>query len=177
VSAPVFGRPGAAQSRDLIIVAAAESELLERCRPLFNAMAQQTVTVGQAPWQANAIKLCGNFMIAGMIEAFGEAFATLRKAAIDPHLFLQITNGLFRSPVYENYGQTIADEHFDPAGFALKLGLKDLRLLLATADECAAPMPLASLIRDHLVSAVANGQQELDWSSVARVAARDAGLS
>jgi 3-hydroxyisobutyrate dehydrogenase-like beta-hydroxyacid dehydrogenase len=176
LSAPVFGRPDAAESRKLIVVAAGPSELVELCRPLFDAIGRQTSVAGSEPWQANAVKLCGNFMLASMIEAFGEAFGLLRKAGVDPHVFLEIVNGLFASPVYGNYGRIIADEQFSPAGFALKLGLKDIRLALETADECAAPMPLASLIRDHFLSAVAHGQAELDWSSVTRVPARDAGL-
>ena len=176
LSAPVFGRPDAAESRKLIVVAAGPSELVYLCRPLFDAIGRQTSVAGSEPWQANAVKLCGNFMLASMIEAFGEAFGLLRKAGVDPHVFLEIVNGLFASPVYGNYGRIIADERFSPAGFALKLGLKDVRLALETADECAAPMPLASLIRDHFLSAVAHGQAELDWSSVTRVPARNAGL-
>jgi len=111
-----------------------------------------------------------------MLETFGEAFATLRKAGVAPHLFLEVMNALFASPVYANYGRIVADERFDPAGFALKLGLKDAGLVLETARECGSPMPLASLIRDQLLSALAHGQGELDWSSVTRVAARAAGL-
>ena len=176
LSAPVFGRPEAAASRKLIVVVAGPSEVVELCRPLFDAIGRQTSVAGSEPWQANAVKLCGNFMLASMIEAFGEAYATLRKADVDPHVFLEIVNSLFASPVYGNYGRIIADEQFSPAGFALKLGLKDMRLALETAEECAAPMPLASLIRDHFLSAVAQGQAELDWSSVARVLARNAGL-
>ena len=176
LSAPVFGRPDAAESRKLIVVAAGPSELVDLCRPLFDAIGRQTSVAGSEPWQANAVKLCGNFMLASMIEAFGEAFGLLRKAGVDPHVFLEIVNSLFASPVYANYGRIIADERFSPAGFALKLGLKDVRLALETADECAAPMPLASLIRDHFLSAVAHGQAELDWSSVTRVPARNAGL-
>ena len=176
LSAPVFGRPDAAESRKLIVVAAGDGELVELCRPLFDAIGRQTSVAGPEPWQANAVKLCGNFMLASMIEAFGEAFATLRKAGVETHVFLEIVNSLFASPVYANYGRIIADERFEPAGFALKLGLKDARLALETAGECAAPMPLASLIRDHFLSAMAHGQAELDWSSMARVLARNAGL-
>ena len=80
------------------------------------------------------------------------------------------------SAVIANYGRTIAEERFEPAGFALRLGLKDVRLVLAAADECAAPMPLASLVHNHLLSALAQGQGELDWSSMTRVLARNAGL-
>jgi 3-hydroxyisobutyrate dehydrogenase-like beta-hydroxyacid dehydrogenase len=177
LSVPVFGRPEAAENKKLLVVAAGSAELIARCQPLFEAIGRQTFIVGDQPWQANAVKLCGNFMIASMIETFGEAFAVLRKAGVAPHAFLDIMNALFASPVYANYGRIIAEEKFEPAGFALKLGLKDIRLALAAAEECAAPLPIASLIRDHLLSAVAHGQADLDWSSVTLVAARNAGQS
>jgi 3-hydroxyisobutyrate dehydrogenase-like beta-hydroxyacid dehydrogenase len=176
VSAPVFGRPEAAEARKLIVVAAGPDGQLARCRPLFDAVGRQMVIVGEHPWQANAVKLCGNFMIASMLEAFGEAYAVLRKSGVDVHAFLDAVNGLFASPVYANYGGMVADERFEPAGFALMLGLKDIRLALAAAEECAAPMPLAGMIRDHFLDAIANGQADMDWSSLARVAARNAGL-
>jgi 3-hydroxyisobutyrate dehydrogenase-like beta-hydroxyacid dehydrogenase len=176
LSAPVFGRPDVAEAKQLLVVAGGPAEVVERCRPLFDAVGRQTFVAGAEAWQANAVKLCGNFMIASLLETFGEAYATLRKSNVDPHLFLEVMNALFASPVYANYGRILADQQFEPAGFALKLGLKDARLVLETAQECAAPMPLASLIRDHLLSGMANGQAEMDWSSLARVIARDAGL-
>ena len=176
LSAPVFGRPEAAESKNLLVVAAGPVELVERCRPLFDAVGRQTFVAGTEPFQANALKLCGNFMIAAMIEAFGEAFATLRKGDVLPGTFLEVMSTLFGSPVYANYGRAIADEKFEPAGFALRLGLKDVRLVLEAAEEFSAPMPLASLIRDQFLSAMAHGQADLDWSSVTRVAARNAGI-
>jgi len=176
LSVPVFGRPDAAESKKLVVVAAGASEWIDHCRPLFDAVGRQTFVVGSEAWQANAVKVCGNFMIISMIEAFGEAYATLRKAGVAPLSFLEIMNTLLGSAVVANYGRTIAEDKFEPAGFALRLGLKDVRLTLATAEECSSPMPLASLVHDQLLSALAQGQGELDWSSVARVAARNAGL-
>ena len=176
LSAPVFGRPEAAESKKLLVVAAGRKELLERCGALFDAIGRQMFVAGSEPWQANAVKLCGNFMIASMIEAFGEAFATLRKADVAPLEFLEIMSALFGSPMYANYGRLMAEEKFEPAGFALRLGLKDVRLVLEVAEECAAPMPLASLIRDHLLSAMAHGQGDWDWSSAGKVAKRRAGI-
>ena len=176
LSVPVFGRPEAAENKKLLIVAAGPSELVERCRPLFDAIGRQTFLVGTEPWQANVAKVCGNFMIIGIIEALGEAYATLRKAGVAPEAFLEIMNALFGSPFIANYGRIIAREQFEPALFALRLGLKDVRLVLQAAEECAAPMPLASLVHDHLLSALAHGQGEMDWSSMTRVLARDAGL-
>jgi len=176
LSVPVFGRPEAAEGKKLLVVAAGPAEIIERYRLLFDAIGRQTFVVGAEPWQANAVKLCGNFMIVSMIETFSEAYALLRKSGVTPSAFLEIMSTLFGSPVYSGYGRIIAEEKFEPAGFALRLGLKDVRLMLATADECAAPLPIASLIHDHLLAAVAQGQAELDWSSVAKVAAHSAGL-
>jgi 3-hydroxyisobutyrate dehydrogenase-like beta-hydroxyacid dehydrogenase len=176
LSAPVFGRPEAAEGKKLLVVVAGKQELVGRFDPLFDAVGRQTFVVGAEPWQANALKLCGNFMIASMLESFSEAFATLRKAEVAPRTFLEIMSTLFGSPVYSNYGRIIVEDKFEPVGFALRLGLKDVRLMLQTAEECAAPMPLASLIHDQLLSAMAHGQAEQDWASLAKVAARNAGL-
>jgi 3-hydroxyisobutyrate dehydrogenase-like beta-hydroxyacid dehydrogenase len=176
LSAPVFGRPEAAEAKKLLVLAAGPSDLVERCRPLLDAIGRQTFVVGAEPWQANIAKLCGNFMIASTIEAFGEASATLRKAEVQPEIFLEMMTALFGSPVVTNYGRAIVEEKFEPAGFALRLGLKDVRLMLAASEECTAPMPLASVVRDQFISALAQGQGEMDWSSVSRVAARAAGL-
>ena len=176
LSVPVFGRPEAAEAAKLLVIAGGASDQIERVRPLFDAIGRATFIAGAEPWQANALKVCGNFMIMSVLESFGESFATLRKANVDPHLFLEIMNALFASPVYANYGRMIANENFEPAGFELKLGLKDVRLAMQTAEECASPMPFASVVHDHFVNAMAHGQAEMDWSSVARVSARNAGL-
>lgn len=176
LSVPVFGRPEAAESKNLLVVVAGPADVIELCRPLFEAIGRQTFVVGAEPWQANVAKVCGNFIIISAIQAFGEAYATLRKAGVAPQAFLEIMNALLGSQVIANYGRIIADKEFEPAGFALQLGLKDVRLVLAASEECAAPMPLASLVHDTLLSAVAQGQSEMDWSSMTEVIARNAGL-
>ena len=87
-----------------------------------------------------------------------------------------LTSTLFSAPVYKTYGGLIADEKFEPAGFAAPLGYKDIRLALTAAEELRVPMPLASLLRDRLLSLLAQGGEKLDWSALARLAAKDAGL-
>jgi 3-hydroxyisobutyrate dehydrogenase-like beta-hydroxyacid dehydrogenase len=177
VAAPVFGRPDAAQAARLIVVAAGPPEAIERCHPALEAIGRRLFVIGPDAPAANTVKLAGNFLIASMIETLSEAFALLRKSGVDPKVFLEIMVGsFFQSPVYENYGKIIAEQRYEPAGFKLRLGLKDVRLMMAAADEAAAPMPIASLIHDNLLSGVAQGLGELDWSAVARVAALKSGL-
>jgi 3-hydroxyisobutyrate dehydrogenase-like beta-hydroxyacid dehydrogenase len=177
VAAPVFGRPDAAEAAKLFVVAAGKSSQVERCRGLFDVLGQKTFVVGEEPAAANLIKLTGNFLITTVIESLAEAFAVVKKSGMDATVLLDVLTGsLFNTPVYRNYGGMIAAEQFEPAGFKMPLGLKDNRLVLAAAEELAVPLPMASLVHDRFVSALAQGMEKLDWSAIARVAYKDAGL-
>ena len=111
------------------------------------------------------------------MECLGEAFALVRKSGLDPLQFLEIMTGtLFAAPVYKTYGKLIVEEQFRPAGFTVPLGLKDVRLALAAAEAASVPMPVANIVRDHLLTALARGRADWDWSSVAKVVAENAGL-
>ncbi|MGC2695112.1 MAG: NAD(P)-dependent oxidoreductase [Candidatus Angelobacter sp.] len=177
VAAPVFGRPEAAAAAKLFIVAAGPAAQVERCRPLFDAMGQKTFIAGDDASGANLMKLAGNFLITAVIEGLAESFALVRKSGLDANLFHEIlTNSLFNAPIYKTYGSLIASEKFEPAGFKLPLGLKDNRLLLAAAEESAVPMPMASLVRDRFLAALAQGMGESDWSAISRISSKEAGL-
>jgi 3-hydroxyisobutyrate dehydrogenase-like beta-hydroxyacid dehydrogenase len=98
-----------------------------------------------------------------MLESFSEIFALLRKCGLDPKQWLEIVNGsVFKSPVFENYGKIITNERFEPAGFKLKLGLKDVQLALEASGDAAVPMPFAGVVRDRFLSAMAHGDGEKD---------------
>jgi 3-hydroxyisobutyrate dehydrogenase-like beta-hydroxyacid dehydrogenase len=177
VSAPVFGRPEAAEAATLFVVAAGESKHIEKCRPVFDAIGQRTFVVGERPEQANVIKLCGNFMIAAAIEVLAEAMTMARKNDIDSYRFLDVmTETLFPAPIYRNYGKLVAQQGDVPVGFRLALGLKDVKLVLAAAEAAAVPMPVASVIRDHLLAGVARGLGDADWSALSRIVAENAGV-
>jgi 3-hydroxyisobutyrate dehydrogenase-like beta-hydroxyacid dehydrogenase len=177
LSSPVFGRPEAAEAAKLFVVTAGAKELVERCQPLLSVLGQRTYVVGDDPVKANVVKLSGNFLIASVIESLGEAVALVRKYKVDPHLFLEmLTSSLFDAPVYKSYGGRIVDQTFEPAGFRLALGLKDVRLALAAAESASVPLPIGSLIRDQALAGIADGLGDKDWSSLSQVAARNAGL-
>jgi 3-hydroxyisobutyrate dehydrogenase-like beta-hydroxyacid dehydrogenase len=177
VAAPVFGRPDAAEARQLWVVAAGRRADLDRCAPIFGAIGRGLTLLGDEAAQANVVKLSGNFIIASMIEALSEAFTLARKSGVDPGVFLEVFRSVMaRSPIFERYAGLIADEAFTPAGFKMYLGLKDIRLTLSAAEAAEVPMPLASLLRDQLLSGVAQGRGDLDWAALAALAAERAGL-
>ena len=177
VAAPVFGRPEAAESAKLSVVAAGPSASVQRCKPLFESMGPKLLVVGERPSMANVVKLCGNFLIAAVLESLAESLTFARKSGVDPQMLLDfLTTTMFTAPVYKSYGELIVQGKHEPAGFALPLGLKDVRLVLQAAESAGVPMPIASVLRDRFITALARGNQDKDWSVIGRVAAEDAGL-
>lgn len=177
LAAPVFGRPAAAEVGKLFIVVAGPDAAVQKCEPLFSVMGQRTFNISTDPIQANIIKLSGNFLIANIIESLGEAIALTSKYGVEPKTFVDfLTNSLFNAPIFKTYGDLVAGEKYEPAGFKLRLGLKDIRLALVAADSAEVPLPAGSLIHDHFIAAIANGMGDLDWSALALVAAKNAGL-
>ena len=176
VSAPVFGRPEAAAAGKLFVTVAGPDDAVTACMPLFDAVGQKTFRFGQNPADANLVKISGNFLISSVIESLAEALALVGKAGMDQHQYLDfLTSTLFAAPVYKIYGGIIADQKFEPVGFAAPLGFKDNRLVLEAAQSLRVPMPIASLVYNRFLTLLAQGGENLDWSAIAKVAAQDAG--
>jgi 3-hydroxyisobutyrate dehydrogenase-like beta-hydroxyacid dehydrogenase len=176
VAAPVFGRPDAAVGAKLFIVAAGSPTAIKTCQPLFDVLGQKTFPIDTTPASANLIKLSGNFLMAAVIEALGEAIALVGKGGIDPQVYVDLlTSSIFNVPAYRTYGGLIAEGRFEPALFAAPLGFKDIRLALEAAESLRVPMPLGSLLRDRFLRLLAGGDEQLDWAAIGGLAARDAG--
>src|SRR5579863_8029329 len=177
VSCPVFGRPDAAEGGRLAVVVAGPQDAVDRCKPLFDSLGPKLLVVGERPSLANVVKLSGNFLIASVLESLSEALAFARKSGVDPAVLMDfLTSTLFNAPVYKIYGGLIVEGKYDKVGFALPLGLKDVRLVLQAAEAKSVPMPIASLVRDRFLTAIARGNGDKDWSALGLIAAEDAGL-
>jgi 3-hydroxyisobutyrate dehydrogenase-like beta-hydroxyacid dehydrogenase len=176
ISAPVFGRPEMAEAAALVLVAGGDAPALNTMQPVFDKIGARTVPLGEA-WQANLFKICGNFMIASELEAIGEAFALLRKGGVDPSLFHEVMTGrLFTGAVFKSYGLMILNRQYEPAGFALTLGLKDVNLARSAAQGLGVEMPTAELLKKHYDEAVGWGWQDRDWAAIGEVPAKKAGV-
>ena len=177
VAAPVFGRPEMAAAAKLNILVAGKPALVEKVRPLLQAMGSAIWPLGDAPERANVAKIAGNFMLASAIESMAEASALTRAYGISAAEFLELmTTTMFATPVYQTYSKLIAEQRFKPAGFPLPLGFKDVGLAQAAAESARVPLPFAGVLRDSLLEAMAAGDEELDWSALSLVAARRAHL-
>jgi 3-hydroxyisobutyrate dehydrogenase-like beta-hydroxyacid dehydrogenase len=176
VAAPVFGNPDAAKARQLFIVAAGVAADVERCRPILDSLGQRTFVIGASPGDANLVKLLGNMMSATALEMLGEVVAVVRKRGLDPQPFIDImTSTMFGGRAHRIYGDKIARQNY-AAGFVLPLVLKDVRLALAEAESAGVPMPSVGVVRDRLITGIARGYAELDWTALGLIAGEEAGL-
>jgi 3-hydroxyisobutyrate dehydrogenase-like beta-hydroxyacid dehydrogenase len=169
VAAPVLGRPESAERRELVILAAGAEDATDACAPLFDALGRATHRLGVQPERANVAKLAANLVLASAIEVLGEVYALAESYGVGaPVLLGVLKDTVLRSETLAGYGKRIADAQFEPAGFRLKLGLKDVDLVLAAAEAVALAMPTASVLRDRFIEAIARGLEDKDWSAVAR---------
>jgi 3-hydroxyisobutyrate dehydrogenase-like beta-hydroxyacid dehydrogenase len=175
VAAPVFGRPDAAAAGQLVVAAGGAPDAVRAATPLLDAIGKSTFVVSETPKIANLVKLSGNFLFASVIESLGEAVALVGKAGVGRRQYINfLTSTLFDVPAYKIYGGLIAEGKFEPAAFAASLGHKDIRLALAAAEDLRVPMPLASLLHDRFLTLLAHGGDNLDWSAIGQLAAKDA---
>ena len=176
VAAPVLGRPDAAARGELWVLAGGDDAAIARAQPVLTALGQGQVRLGTAR-QAMLGKISANFVIASTIEIIAEATTLGEKGGIPPAALVgMLTQTLFGSPIFKGYGARIAARDFEPAGFAMPLGLKDVELALDAGHELRVPLPTAALVRDHLLAALARGRESWDWAGLSSVVREAAGL-
>jgi 3-hydroxyisobutyrate dehydrogenase-like beta-hydroxyacid dehydrogenase len=178
VAAPVFGRPAAAASSMLFILCAGADAARARALPLLEKMGQRVFELGADPAAASIVKLGGNFMIMAVIEAMAEAATLAERHGVPRQAMIDVmSQSIFATPLYVNYGKLIAAHSYREAGFKLSLGYKDANLVLDAAKKARVPMPLASMMRDRFLSAMARERGDLDWTATALNVSEEAGVA
>jgi 3-hydroxyisobutyrate dehydrogenase-like beta-hydroxyacid dehydrogenase len=166
VSAQVLGRPDVAAAGGLSVMAAGAAEDIERCRPLFEAIGQKLLVMGDRPAMAVATKLAANFSIAAVIEMLSEAFRIAGVHGVASERMAEFfveTN--FGSRMMGVYGPLIAAQTFEPAGFPLKLGRKDVGLALDAGGE-ETELPFGRLLAARMDAIIAADGGVRDWSAL-----------
>ena len=165
VGAPVFGRPNVAADGKLWIAVAGADDAVAASKPALEPLSRGITVVGAEPWQAHALKLGGNFMIASMIQTMSEAFVFAESQGIDPQIFINTVNSaLFQSPFYEAYAKVILNPP-PQAGATVRLGQKDTRLFREAAADSEITLGLPEYLASQLDAAVDAGLGDADWPS------------
>lgn len=176
IAGPVLGRPDMAEAGELRTFVAGDKDAIARCSALFEAYSQMVVPVGTEPSVANAVKISINYMVASVIELMGQAYAFGEKSGIAAPYLALIMKTLFPQPQIQEYAERIQARKFEPGGFAMTAGLKDVDLFLKAAGDLRVALPYANIVRDKLLTALAHGMEERDWSGIYEITRQQAGL-
>lgn len=164
VAANVLGRPTAAEAGQLAALLAGEPEVIRRCRPVVETFATMILEVGRHPAAAARMKLVINFFLSGVIETIGEAYVLAEKHGLDTGTVeTLIVDQVLPNPALREYAERIKNRRFDEAGATLATAVKDLQMILSEASAVNAPVPIANLVRDHILTAIAHGKGDQDW--------------
>lgn len=171
VAAPVLGRVNlAAEGKLNILVGGADADV-ERVAELLDVLGARTWRIGTEPAQANLVKIAVNFTIIHAIEALGESISIVEHHGVEAEQFVELlTSTLFGGVSYTVYGDIIAHRRYEPAGFTVALGLKDLGLAEDAATQVGVTLPTAPVLRRVFEQTLAQpGGGELDWAAIAEI--------
>lgn len=174
VAAPVLGRPNLAASGQLNIVVAGDPAAVDRAEEFFPVLGKRAWRVGDNPTLANLVKIGVNYNLIHTMQALAESLNLMERAGVNGHTFVDIlTDTAYTGTAYEGYGSLIADREYLPAAFSVALGLKDLNLAIAAADESGAALPTAGVLRAIFEETLADPDlAERDWSAMAEITRR-----
>ena len=169
IACPVSGRPEAARAKKLNFMISGDDTIAQMVKPLLNdAGAVGIWEYGNEPGNANAAKLCTNYMIMSALQAMAEGINLAKKSGIDETRWMNmLTSTLFNCGIYINYGNFILKEAYKPAAFSLELGLKDANLIKKQAEITDSKMFIGKLVQQQLQELFDQGFGDHDWSAVA----------
>jgi 3-hydroxyisobutyrate dehydrogenase-like beta-hydroxyacid dehydrogenase len=177
VAATVSGRPDSAGAGKLGIYVSGDKTAKQLVSDILNVLGRNVADCGEDPGAANVVKLAANFMLFSAVEAFAEALAFAEKQNLDRGAVMKmLCDNLFDDAVYRNYGKLLAEQKYDDPQFKLKLAFKDLKLAIQGSESADAPLRFAQSLHNRMLSLIALGKGDCDFSVIGRGAAEDAGL-
>ncbi len=171
LASPVLGRPAAITAGKLLIIAAGAETDLTKVMPVLEKLSAKVWFVGEQHEKSNLVKIGLNYNIIHALQALGESVSLIEAGGVDPLTFIEIlTHTAFSGAVYSGYGPMIVNRQYEPAGFAMALGLKDVKLVEQAAAELSLKLPVAPILRELFETALEDPSlAKLDWSAVAEV--------
>jgi len=177
LDAPVSGGEIGAINASLSIMVGGDAAAFDEVKPILHAMGNpdRVIRIGDAG-AGQICKVCNQMAIGGALGAVSEALALANKAGVDPALVREaLLGGFAASRVLEVHGERILKGNYKP-GFRAALYAKDMRIASQTLAETETPAPVSAAVQQLVTSLVASGRGHDDYSAVATVVFKMAGL-
>ena len=172
---PVMGGPAAAETGNLVPIVSGSKQAFEKVRQVIEELGT-TFYVGETDGSANNIKLALNLNIALIACALSEGMTLVKRAGIDPSIFIKILNSTyFKTGLSEIKAPKMIKKEFSPS-FHLKNMLKDLELATTTAQLNGLTLPQTALAEQMFRAANNIGFSDQDYTAIYAFLAKINGL-
>ncbi len=152
VDAPVSGSTHPAEQGELTILASGPHSARAALEPIFDALASRVLWVGQAG-MGSRLKLAANHWMITMVGALAESMHLCNAMGLDQGQFVALLDG---GPLGSGYALQKLDEmrrHEYPAGFPVRLALKDMELVREVEQSSHAEMPVLDAVLARFMAA------------------------
>jgi len=176
LDAPVFGTKGEAEGAGLWIVVGGPKDAFDSALPLFQTISETVHYMGEGG-KGTSMKLVGNLLVASQLQALGEALTLAKKAGLnlaDVQEVLDVAD--FRTPIYYGVGRGAQAGDYT-VNFALKLMLKDAKLIQDFAGRLGSPVPTAATAQKYIEESIKDGHGDLNASALILAIAKEAGVN
>jgi 3-hydroxyisobutyrate dehydrogenase len=152
VDAPVSGSTHPAEEGQLTILASGPDSARTAVEPMFDALASRVLWVGEAG-MGSRLKLAANHWMIAMVAALAESMHLCEAMGLDQQQFVALLDGGPLGSVYALQKLAEMRRHEYPAGFPVRLALKDLELVREVEQSSRTAMPLLDAVLERFVSA------------------------
>jgi 3-hydroxyisobutyrate dehydrogenase len=175
LDAPVSGGEQGAIDGTLSIMVGGDAEIIERYRPVLEALGKNIVHVG-GNGMGQTVKLMNQILVVGNLNAVVEAFVFAQKQGVDlEKAIAAVRGGAAGSWQLVNLGPRILKRDFRP-GFMVDLMQKDLRLVMEAAEAGKIPLPVTDLIHRMFHTLQESGEGKSGTQALVKVLERQAGV-
>ena len=166
---PVSGGPDGAQSGELTIMVGGDLDRFEHIELILTAIGKEIEYIGETG-SGQAVKLCNNMVVAGLVVLLSETFLTGVKAGVPVDKIAELMQkGSAQNKVLSVFGPNLMYGTHENVKFLLSHMTKDVNLYLKLAKQEKVPTFLGSIINQLFEIANNNGKGGLDTSAVSQV--------
>ena len=179
ISGPVIGPSQAAATGQLISYLAGDPVAIVKVTPLCMAYSKQVIVISERPSVASCMKLAVNYNVVSTIELIGETYVFAEKCGIPLEYVRDFYQQMwFAHPGAKMYAEKLRTRDFGGrGGFVMNGGLKDVRLMLSTADANGTSLEIGSIVERKLKKGIEAGMEDADWSAFYEITRHEAGLA
>ena len=162
---PVMGGPNVAISGNLVMMVSGNKESFDHCKNVFEKIANKVFFLGESG-VAHSVKLAMNLQITMLALALSEGIIFMKKANVDPKIFLEILNSTyFKTGMSEKKAFKMVDSKYD-ATFTLSNLKKDISTITSAAESLGIELPMIKKAEQVYENAVKEGFGEIDYTGI-----------